>query len=172
MARFPSGRPPHDLSGSGRRASRPVIDARRLRAAALATSIVAALVVVAGVVIARAVFRVAVAGPSGSGVFGSTTTIVWALGAFACGILATLLMALLVRTTPSPITYFSWIVGLVTAVAAVIPLRTDGPLAIRIFTALINAVVGVAIGALTVSAARRSILSVPPTEPELEPPYR
>ena len=38
-------------------------------------------------------------------------------------------------------------------------------------TALINAAIGIAIGTLTVSAARRSILYVPPTEPELQPPF-
>ena len=76
-------------------------------------------------------------------------------------------MFLLLRTTPSPVTYFGWIVGLVTAVAAVIPLTVGSDFGAKVATSLINA----AIGTLTVSAARRSILYSPPTEPELQPPF-
>jgi hypothetical protein len=79
-------------------------------------------------------------------------------------------MVLLLRTTPSPITYFGWIVGLVTAFAAVIPLTTSADVTVKVATALINAAVGIAVGALTVSAARRSILYVPPTE-DLQTPF-
>jgi hypothetical protein len=41
----------------------------------------------------------------------------------------------------------------------------------KVATCLINAAIGIAIGTLTVSAARRSILYSPPTEPELQPPF-
>jgi hypothetical protein len=41
----------------------------------------------------------------------------------------------------------------------------------KVATSLINAAIGIAIGTLTVSAARRSILYSPPTEPELQPPF-
>ncbi len=95
----------------------------------------------------------------------------YAFAAFGCGLLATGLLFLLLRTTPSPITYFGWIVGLVTAFAAVIPLTMGTDFGAKVAACLVNAAIGVAIGALTVSAARRSILYSPPTEPELQPPY-
>ena len=153
---------PHEL-----RRRRPQLDERRFRAAGLATSIVAALIGVVGILIARGVFSVPVLGPLTNGVWGGAATIGYAIVAFACGLLATALMVLLLRTTPSPITYFGWIVGLVTAVAAVIPLTMGSEVTVKIATALINAAVGTAVGTLTVSAARRSILYSPPNEPEL-----
>jgi hypothetical protein len=157
---------PHEL-----RRRRPQLDERRFRAAGLATSFVAALIGVVGILIARGVFSVQVLSASTSGVWGGAATIGYAVIAFGCGLLATALMVLLLRTTPSPITYFGWIVGLMTAVAAVIPLTMGADVTVKIATALINAAVGTAVGTLTVSAARRSILYVPPSEPELGSPY-
>ena len=166
MPAVPNRGAPHDRS-----APRPQLDDRRFRAAGLATSIVAALIAVVGVVIARGVFGIPLYGTPQSGVWGSGAVIGYAFSAFLCGVLATGLLFLLLRTTPSPITYFGWIVGLVTAVAAVLPLTVPGDIGAKVATALINAAIGIAIGTLTVSAARRSILYVPPTEPELQPPF-
>ncbi len=164
---------PHNpYPGSQQRPSpRPELDERRFRAAGLATSIVAALIAVVGVVIARGVFKVPLFGAPESGAWGNAATIAYAFAAFGCGLLATGLLFLLLRTTPSPITYFAWIVGLVTAVAAVIPLTMGSDFGAKVATCLINAAIGIAIGTLTVSAARRSILYSPPTEPELQPPF-
>ncbi|MEP6649320.1 MAG: DUF6069 family protein [Lapillicoccus sp.] len=150
---------------------RPEVDERRLRAAGLATAIVAALIAVVGVIVARGVFKIPLLGPLDSGVVGGAGTIVYAFAAFGCGLLATGLMFLLLRTTPSPVTYFGWIVGLVTAVTAVIPLTMGSDFGLKVTTAFINAAIGIALGTLTVSAARRSILYVPPSEPDLQPPY-
>ena len=58
-----------------------------------------------------------------------------------------------------------------TAVAAVIPLTMGSDYGAKVATSLINAAIGIAIGTLTVSSARRSILYSPPTEPELQPPF-
>jgi hypothetical protein len=150
---------------------RPELDERRFRAAGLATSIVAALIAVVGVVIARGVFGIPLLGSPDVGVWGNAATVAYAFAAFGCGLLATGLLFLLLRTTPSPITYFGWIVGLLTAFAAVIPLTMGTDFGAKVAACLVNAAIGVAIGALTVSAARRSILYSPPTEPELQPPY-
>lgn len=151
--------------------TRPQLDDRRLRAAGLATAIVAALIAVVGVIVVRGIFRLPLFGPEGSSVWGSGGTVVYAFAAFVCGLLGTGLMFLLLRTTPSPITYFGWIVGLVTAVVAIMPLTMGSDSAVRVAHAVLNAAVGTAIGALTVSAARRSVLYVPPSEPELQPPF-
>ncbi len=141
------------------------------RAAGLATSIVAALIAIVGVIAARGVFKIPLLGSPDAGVWGNAATIAYAFAAFGCGLLATGLLFLLLRTTPSPVTYFGWIVGLVTAVAAVIPLTVGSDFGAEVATSLINAAIGIAIGTLTVSAARRSILYSPPTEPELQPPF-
>jgi hypothetical protein len=99
---------PHNpYPGSQRPSPRPELDERRFRAAGLATSIVAALIAVVGVVIARGVFKVPLFGASESGAWGNAATIAYAFAAFGCGLLATGLLFLLLRTTPSPITYFA-----------------------------------------------------------------
>jgi len=162
---------PYRGSSQPRPSPRPELDERRFRAAGLATSIVAALIAVVGVVIARGVFKIPLLGSPDSGVWGNAATLAYAGAAFGCGLLATGLLFLLLRTTPSPITYFGWIVGLVTAVAAVIPLTMGSDYGAKVATSLINAAIGIAIGTLTVSSARRSILYSPPTEPELQPPF-
>jgi len=158
---------PYPRSPQQRPSPWPELDERRFRAAGLATSIVAALIAIVGVVAARGVFKIPLLGSPDTGVWGNAATIAYAFAAFGCGLLATGLLFLLLRTTPSPVTYFGWIVGLVTAVAAVIPLTVGSDFGAKVATSLINA----AIGTLTVSAARRSILYSPPTEPELQPPF-
>lgn len=162
---------PYAGSPHERAPGRPELDEQRFRAAGLWTSIVAALIAVVGVVIARGVFKIPLFGAVDAGVWGSAATIALMFVAFGCGMLATGLLFLLLRTTPSPITYFGWIVGLVTAVAAVIPLTMGSDFGVKVSSALINAAIGIAIGSLTVSAARRSILYVPPSEPELQGPF-
>jgi len=162
---------PYPRSPQQRPSPWPELDERRFRAAGLATSIVAALIAIVGVVAARGVFKIPLLGSPDAGVWGNAATIAYAFAAFGCGLLATGLLFLLLRTTPSPVTYFGWIVGLVTAVAAVIPLTVGSDFGAKVATSLINAAIGIAIGTLTVSAARRSILYSPPTEPELQPPF-
>jgi hypothetical protein len=55
--------------------------------------------------------------------------------------------------TPRPLTYFSWIVGLLTAAAAVIPFTYAAGLAVAFAQAVIHVVVGAAIGSLLSGAA-------------------
>ncbi len=119
----------------------------------------------------RSRFRVSLFGPDESGVGGGAGTIAYAFAAFVCGLVASELMLLLLRTTPTPLTYYGWIVGLVTTVAAVVPLTMGSDFGARVAIALTNACIGTAIGALTVSATRRSITYTPPSEPDLQPPY-
>jgi hypothetical protein len=130
----------------------------RLRAGALATSIVAALLVIVGILLMRGVLKVPVLAPSASGVWGNASTFTYAIAAFLFGVLATGLMFLLLRTTPTPFNYFGWIIGLITAVAVVMPFTLGSELSSKVATAVLNAVIGAAVGQLTVSAARRSIV--------------
>jgi hypothetical protein len=163
--------PPSGRSHERRSSPYPEVDIRRYRAAGLATSIVAALIAVVGVIVTNGVFKVSLLGSDESGVGGGAGTVAYAFAAFVCGLVASELMLLLLRTTPTPITYYGWIVGLVTTVAAVVPLTTGSDFGAKVAMALTNACIGTAIGALTVSATRRSIIYVPPSEPDLQPPY-
>lgn len=146
---------------------RPQVDVGRLRAGGLATSIVAALVAIVGILLVRGVLKVPVLAPTASGVWGSASTLTYAIAAFLFGVLATGLMFLLLRTTPTPFNYFGWIIGLVTAVAVVMPFTLGSELAAKVATAVINAFIGAAVGQLSVSAARRSIVYASPApEPD------
>lgn len=147
--------------------ARPTVNAGRLWAGGLATGIVAALIAVLGIVIARGIFDVPVLAPKESGNWGNASTFTYALAAFAAALVATGLMHLLMLSTPSPFQFFGWIILLLTAVAAAAPFATGAALAAQVATAVINAVIGLAIFGLTESTARRSIVRVgqvpPPT---------
>jgi Family of unknown function (DUF6069) len=157
---------------------RPQVDMGRLRAGALATAIVAALLAIVGILLVRGVFKVPVLAPTASGVWGNAGTFTYAVAAALFGLLATALMFLLLRTTPTPFNYFSWIIGLITAVAVVMPFTLGSELSAKVATAVINAIIGFAVGQLTVSAARRSIVyssrnNQTSSEPEgPQPPFR
>ena len=109
---------------------RPRLEVGRLWAGGVATAVVAALLALVGVLIVRAVLRIAVYAPAGAGAFGDSRTLVLCLGSAAAAIAATGLLHLLLVATPRPLTYFSWIVGLLTAAAAVIPFIYSAGLAV------------------------------------------
>jgi len=138
--------------------TRPSVDAGRLWAGGLATAIVAALIAVLGILIARGIFDVPVLAPKESGNWGNANTVTYAVVAFGAALVATGLMHLLLLTTPSPFQFFGWIVLLLTAVAAAAPFATGATLAAQVATAVINAIIGLAIFALTESSARRSLV--------------
>ena len=153
-------RPPA-VSHGGRQ--RPTVDAGKLWAGGVATALVAALIAVVGIVIARGIFHIAVLAPKKSGTWGDANTATYALAAFGIGLLATALVHLLLLATPSPFVFLGWILGLCTLVAALAPFATDADLAPKVATALINAVIGIAIWSLTVSTAHRSIRPAAPS---------
>ena len=63
-------------------------------------------------------------------------------------------MHLLLLTTPRPRTFFGWIVGLATVIAALWPFTSDAGLDTKLVTMLINLVIGIAIGSLVSTVAR------------------
>jgi hypothetical protein len=111
---------------------RPRLEVGRLWAGGVATAVVAALLALVGVLIVRAVLRI---------------------GSAAAAIAATGLLHLLLVAAPRPLTYFSWIVGLLTAAAAVIPFTYSANLAVAFAQGIIHLVVGAAIGSLLSGAA-------------------
>lgn len=131
----------------------PRLDVGRLWAGGVATAVVAALIGLVGVLIVRAAFNVALYAPPEAGALGDESTIVLCLTAAAAALAATGLVHLLLLSTPRPLTYFGWIVGLVTAAVVVVPFVTGAPLPVKLAIALINLIIGIAIGSLVSGAA-------------------
>lgn len=121
---------------------------------------VAALVALVGLLVARAVFQLAVLSPKASGAFGDASTARLCIIAALAALAATGLAHLLLTTTPSPLSYFGWIVGLLTTAAVVVPFLGSGSLAVRVAEAVLHLAIGVAIGAL-VSGAAASATRIP-----------
>jgi hypothetical protein len=141
---------------------RRTVDPAKLWAGGVATAVVAALIAVAGILIARGVLKIPVLAPKEQGTWGSASTLTYALVAFAIGLIATGLMHVLLLTTPSPFAFFGWIMGLATVVAAALPFTSGASLEAKIATAIINALIGIAIWTLTDSTGHRSLRLVPP----------
>lgn len=134
----------------------PHVDGGRLWAGGVATAAIAALIAVVGIVVARGLLDVAVLAPKRSGTWGNANTATYAVAAFVFGLLATGLMHLLLLFTPQPFSFFGWILGLLTLVAVLAPFAISAELAPKVATAVINAVIGIAVWSLTAGTARRS----------------
>lgn len=130
------------------------LDAARLWAGGAATALVAALTAIVGILIVRGLLDIAVLAPKGEGVWGNANTVTYALVSAAVALAATALLQLLAATTPSYLSFFGWIMTLVTAVAVVIPLSLGADLGSRIATATINLVIGLAITFTLTGVAR------------------
>ncbi|MDA2807449.1 DUF6069 family protein [Nocardiopsis suaedae] len=124
------------------------INVSRLWSGGLATAVVAGLVILVGTLIVRGVFGIPVLAPEEAGYLGDATTGVYAATAAIAALIATALLHLLMLSAPRPMTFFGWIVGLATIVAAVTPFTQGATLASQIATGLINAVCGIAIVSL------------------------
>jgi hypothetical protein len=137
---------------------RPV-NTTRLWSGGLATAVVAALVIFAGALVFRGVFDVPVLAPEEAGNLGDASTVAYALMAAVAALLATALMHLLLLSAPKAGTFFGWIVGLATAIAAVAPFSQGSETASQGGTAVINLVTGVVILTLLRSVGRTSTLN-------------
>ncbi|TCO20420.1 hypothetical protein EV652_112166 [Kribbella steppae] len=133
------------------------VDAGRLWAGGAATAIVAALVAVVGILLARGLFDIAILAPEGEGVWGDADTARYALFCGLAALVATGLLHLLLISTPRPLRFFSWIITLATCAAAAAPFLADGSTASQFATAVINLVVGIAIGGLLSGSARAAM---------------
>jgi hypothetical protein len=81
------------------------------------------------------------------------------LFAAVAALAATGIAHLLMVSTPEPLSYLGWIIGLSTAAAVVLPLLSSVPMAAAVAIAVVNLVIGLAIGSLVVGtamSARRS----------------
>jgi hypothetical protein len=137
--------------------NRPSIDAGRLWAGGVATAIVACLIGLVGVLVSRWLLNIPLLAPSRDGAYGDVQTTGLMLGIAAAALVATLLMHLLLLSTPRPLSFFSWIIGLATVLAVVIPFSTSAPLDAKIATAVVVVVLGIAIGSLLSGVGARAV---------------
>ncbi|HEX3922335.1 MAG TPA: DUF6069 family protein [Streptosporangiaceae bacterium] len=136
---------------------RPRVDAGQLWPGGIATAIVAALVALVGILVCRWLFGVPILSPKQDGAYGSVHTTAFVIAAAVAAIIATAIAHLLLLSTPRPLTFFHWIVGLVTVVVVLFPFSTSAPLSEKVATAAVDLVIGLAIGSLITGVAARSL---------------
>ena len=144
--------PSERRSSSGR-----TVDARQLWSGGAATAVVAALIALAGILVCRWLFNIPILAPRQDGAWGDASTAGYAIAAAAAALVATAIMHLLLIATPRPRMFFTWIIGLGTVIAVVYPFSTTAPLSQKVATAVINLVLGAAIGSLINGTAARVI---------------
>jgi hypothetical protein len=143
------------------RSSRPQVDAGKLWPGGIATAVVAGLIALVGVLVCRWLFGIPLLAPKSEGANGDVHTTDLVLLAAAAALVATGLAHLLLLSTPRPLTFFGWIIGLATVLAVLVPFSTSAPLTAKVATAVVDLVLGVAIGSLISGVAARSV-RVPP----------
>lgn len=127
----------------------------------MAAAVVAALIVVVGVMISKRLLGIRVLTPDGAPVYGSSATTGYAISAAALALIATLLLYILMLSTPEPNRFFGWIAGLGTVIITLLPFMSSADLIPQIATAVINLIIGVAIVSLLASIGRTAIEEVP-----------
>ena len=132
---------------------RTEVNVGRLWAGGVAAAVVAALIALVGLLVARALFQLAVLSPKKYGAFGDDTTVQLCVIAAVAAILATAVAHLLLVSTPTPLSYFGWIVGLLTVAAVVVPFLSESSWPIKLAESVIHLVIGIAIGGLVSNAA-------------------
>jgi Family of unknown function (DUF6069) len=141
--------------GSGGR-TRPKIDVTQLWAGGVATAIVAGLVALVGVLVWRWLFSVPILAPKSDGAYGDVHTTDYVLASAGAALVATALAQLLLVSTPRPLVFFGWIVGLATVVVVLYPFGTAAPLSQKLATATADLLIGIVIGSLVSGIAKRS----------------
>jgi hypothetical protein len=145
------------VPAGGPRETGLTVDASRLWPGGIATAVVAALVALVGVMVCRWLFRIPLLAPRSDGAYGDAHTTGLVLAAAGAAIVATALAHLLLLSTPRPLAFFSWIIGLATVLAVLYPFSTTAPLTAKAATAAVDLVLGIAIGSLISSVAARSL---------------
>jgi uncharacterized protein DUF6069 len=133
------------------------VAAGRLWSGGAATAVVAGLVALAGVLVCRWLFGIPILAPRQDGAYGDVHTTAMVLVAAAAALVATGLLYLLLLSTPRPTTFFGWIIALATLLVVIVPFRTSAPLSAKVATAVVDLVIGIAIGTLLSGVAARSV---------------
>lgn len=128
------------------------LDAAKLWTGGIATAVVAALIGLVGALVLRAAMQQGLHVPVGTA-FGEQATVLLCTLAATGALAATGLAHLLVLSTPRPLAYLGWIIGLATAAFAVLPFLTTTVLPLAAAQAVITVVIGMAIGSLVTGSA-------------------
>ncbi|HLJ98847.1 MAG TPA: DUF6069 family protein [Streptosporangiaceae bacterium] len=139
------------------RDTRPRVDVGQLCAGGVATAIIAALIALVGILICRWLFNIPILAPRRDGAWGDASTGAYVAVSAAIAVVATAVLFLLVESAPRPTAFFGWIIGLLTAAAAAFPFSTTASLAEKVATAVLNLVLGIAIGSLLSGTARWAV---------------
>jgi hypothetical protein len=140
----------------------PVIDTVRLWGGGLATAAVAGLMATIGVVVFQLVIDVDLLTPRSRGLTQASATTIYVVSAGAGTLIATLILQILVALTPRPMSYFSWMIGLITAVFTLLPFAADAETASQVATAVTNLCVGVVILTMLPQVAYSTIRTMRP----------
>ncbi len=137
------------------------MDPGQLWAGGAATAVVAALIALVGILICRWLFGIPILAPRRDGAWGDASTGAYVLAAAAVALVATAIMHLLLLATPRPRAFFGWIIGLATVIAVVFPFSTTAALSSKAATAVVDLVLGFAIGSLLSGVAWRAARPAP-----------
>jgi hypothetical protein len=140
----------------------PVVNAGKLWAGGMATALISALIAIVGILVGRGLFDVDVLAPKGDGVWGDASTFWYAVAAAGASLLATALAHVLILFAPKPMRFFGWVIALATIGSMAAPFATDMNTGSRVYTALLNLILGVAIGSLVAGSARAASRPVAP----------
>jgi MFS-type transporter involved in bile tolerance (Atg22 family) len=132
------------------------VDAKMLWAGGAATAVVAAMIALVGILVCRWLFKVPILSPQRDGAWGDASTAGYVFAAIGVALFATAIMHLLLLSTPRPRVFFNWIMGLATVIAVVFPFSTTASVDQKAATALVNLVLGVAIGSLISGVSMRA----------------
>jgi hypothetical protein len=132
------------------------VDGRQLWSGGVATAVVAALIALVGVLVCRWMFSIPILAPRQDGAYGNAHTTTLILVAAGAALVATLLAHLLLVSTPRPMVFLAWIVGLVTVIFVIFPFRTGAPWSEKIATAVLYLVIGLAIATLLSGVGERA----------------
>jgi CBS domain containing-hemolysin-like protein len=139
------------------------VDAGLLWAGGVATAFVAGLIALVGVLVCRWLFTIPILAPRQDGAYGNAHTTTLIMVAAGAALVATLLAHLLLVSTPRPMVFLAWIVGLVTVIFVVFPFRTGAPWPEKIATAVLYLVIGLAIASLLSGVGERATRQRPVT---------
>lgn len=131
----------------------------------MAAAIVAALIVVVGAMISNRLLDIRLLTPGGASVYGSAATTGYAVSAATAALVATLLLYVLMLSTPEPAKFFGWIAGLFAVFATILPFMHSADLVRQIATGAVNLIIGIAIVSLLATVGRSALEEAPDPEP-------
>ncbi|MDQ2811616.1 MAG: DUF6069 family protein [Actinomycetota bacterium] len=132
------------------------VDGKMLWSGGAATAVVAALIALVGILVCRWLFTIPILSPQRDGAWGDASTAGYVLSAVGVALFATAIMHLLLLSTPRPRMFFNWIIALGTVIAVVFPFSTTAAVTQKAATALVNLVLGIAIGSLISGVSMRA----------------